>query len=119
MSDALMKKTKQQLVDIIFRKDDVHKKLKEDNEDLYSKIALINNTNKDLNDKIKDLNKLISNKDTDIANLNTQLNEFIEACDDYASKCQDLINKLNRFKNLAIISVCINISLLITMFILL
>lgn len=105
MSDALIKKTKQQLVDIIFRKDDVHKKLKEDNEHL--------------NDKIKDLNKTINNKDTDIANLNTQLNEFIEACDDYASKCQDLINKFNRFKNLAIISVCINISLLITMFILL
>ena len=126
MSNILMNKTKKELVDIILRKDDIHKKLKEDNDDLYSKIALINNTNKDLNNKIKGLQKLISDKDValihknnDISKLITQVNDFTDTCDEYASRCQEIVDKCNKFKNLAILSTCITIVVLISMFILL
>ena len=55
MSNALINKDKRKLVDIIFRKDDIHKKLKKDNEDLLSEIKALDNINKDYYDKIKDL----------------------------------------------------------------
>lgn len=107
MSNTLMNKTKRELVDIILRKDDIHKK--------------INDTNKDLNNKIKNLNKLISDKDidlanknNDIANLNKQINEFKDCCDEYASKYFELIDKCDRFKNIAILSTCITIAVLIS-----
>lgn len=112
MSNTLMNKTKRELVDIILRKDDIHKK--------------INDTNKDLNDKIKNLNKLISDKDidlahknNDIANLITQVNDFTYSCDEYASKYQEIVDKCNRFKNIAILSTCITVIVLILIFILL
>lgn len=108
MSNALMNKTKRELVDIIFRKDDIYKK--------------INNTNKDLNDKIENLNKIISykdidlaNKNNDIANLNKEINDFKDCCDEYASKYFEIMDKCNKFKNIAILSTCITIAVLISM----
>lgn len=102
MFNTLMNKTKRELVDIILRKDDIHKK--------------INDTNKDLNDKIKNLNKLISDKDidlanknNDIANLNKQINDFKDCCDAYASKYFEIIDKCKNFKRLSIINTCITI----------
>ena len=112
MSNILMNKTKKELVDIILRKDDIHKK--------------INNTNKDLNDKIKNLNKLISAKDIDLANknnnidnLNEQINDFKDCCDEYASKYFEIIDKCQKFKRLSVINTCITIAVLISMLILL
>lgn len=112
MSNILMNKTKKELVDIILRKDDIHKK--------------INNTNKDLNDKIKNLNKLISVKDIDLANknnnidnLNEQINDFKDCCDEYASKYFEIIDKCQKFKRLSVINTCITIAVLISMLILL
>lgn len=119
MSNALISKDKRKLVDIIFRKDDVHKKLKKDNEDLKSKIALADNINKDLNNKIETLTKLNSDKDINIANLNEQINDFKDCCDEYASKYFELIDKCKNFKRLAIINTCITIAVLISMLILL
>lgn len=116
MSNALMSKDKRKLVDIIFRKDDIHKKLKKDNEDLQSKIALADNINKDLNNKIETLTKLNSDKDIDIANLNKEINDFKDCCDEYASRCQELINRCNTFRRLAIISTCIT-TLIVTIII--
>lgn len=112
MSNTLMNKTKKELVDIILRKDDIHKKLKEDNEDLSKKIVSLN---KLIN--AKDIN--LAHKNNDIANLITQVNEFTDSCDEYASKCQEIVNRCNKFKNLAILSTCITIIALISMFILL
>lgn len=112
MSNTLMNKTKKELVDIILRKDDIHKK--------------INDTNKDLNDKIKNLNKIISDKDidlahknNDIANLNKQINDFKDYCDEYASKYFEIIDKCQNFKLLSFISIGITITVLISMLILL
>lgn len=112
MSDTLMKKTKKELVDIIFRKDDVHKKLKEDNDALNNKLETLIKLNND-----KDVN--LAHKNNEIANLVTQVNEYIDMCDEYASRCQEIVNSCNKFKNLAILSVCIMILVLILMFILL
>lgn len=98
MSNTLMNKTKRELVDIILRKDDIHKKL-----------------NKLISDKDIDL----AHKNNDIANLITQVNDFTYTCDEYASKCQEIVDKCNRFKNLAILSTCITVIVLISMFILL
>ena len=119
MSNTLINKSKKELVDIIIRKDDVHKRLKEDNENLHSEVKALNHINEDYYDKIKNLVELLKNKDINLANLNKQVNEFTDACDEYASKCQEIINKCNKFKNLAIISVCITIVVLISMLILL
>ena len=112
MSNALMNKNKKELVDIIFRKDDIHKKLKQDN--------------KDLNDKIKNLNEIINNKNTDlayknndIANLITQVNEYTDMCDEYATKYFEIIDKCKNFKRLSVINTCITIAVLISMLILL
>lgn len=112
MSNTLMNKTKKELVDIILRKDDVHKKLKEDNEDLSKKIASLN---KLINAKDDNL----ARKNNDIANLITQVNEFTDSCDEYASKYQEIVDRCNKFKNLAILSTCITVAVLISMFILL
>lgn len=117
MSNILINKSKKELVDIIIRKDDVHKRLKKDNEDLRSEIKALNNINKDYYEKIKDLVELLKDKDINIANLNKQVNEFTDSCDEYASKCQELINKRNKFKNLAVFSNCISIVILILMLI--
>ena len=47
MSNALINKDKRKLVDIIMRKDDVHKKLKKDNEYISSEIKALDNINKE------------------------------------------------------------------------
>ena len=98
MSNTLMNKTKKELVDIILRKDDIHK-----------------NLNKLISDKDIDL----ANKNNDISNLITEVNDFKDCCDEYASKYFEIIDKCNRFKNIAILSTCITIIVLISMFILL
>lgn len=117
MSNILINKSKKELVDIIIRKDDVHKRLKKNNEDLRSEIKALDHINKDYYDKIKDLVEVLKDKDINIANLNKQVNEFTDSCDEYASKCQELINKRNKFKNLAVFSNCISIVILILMLI--
>lgn len=119
MSNALMNKDKRKLVDIIFRKDDIHKKLKKDNEDLRSEIKALDNINKDCYDKIQDLRKLIKDKDIHIANLNKQINDFKDCCDEYASKYFEIIDKCKNFKRLSVINTCITIAVLISMLILL
>lgn len=119
MSNALMSKDKKKLVDIIFRKDDVHKKLKKDNEYLRSEIKALDNINKDYYDKIQDLIKLIKDKDINIANLNKEINDFKDCCDEYASKYFEIIYKCKNFKRLSVINTCITIAVLISMLILL
>ena len=119
MSNALINKDKRKLVDIIFRKDDVHKKLKKYNEDLRSEIKALDNINKDYYDKIKDLVELLKDKDINIANLNKQINDFEDCCDEYASKYFEIIDKCKKFKRLSIINTCITIAVLISMLILL
>ena len=119
MSNALINKDKRKLVDIIMRKDDVHKKLKKDNEDLCSEIKALNNINKDYYDKIKDLVELLKDKDTNIANLNKRINDFKDCCDEYASKYFEIIDKCQNFKCLSVINTCITIAVLISMFTLL
>lgn len=119
MSNALINKDKRKLVDIIMRKDDVHKKLKKDNEDLRSKIKALNHINKNQYDKIKDLVELLKYKDTNITNLNKQINDFKDCCDEYASKYFEIIDKCQNFKRLSVISICITIAVLISMLILL
>ena len=114
-----MSKDKRKLVDIIFRKDDVHKKLKKDNEDLRSEIKALNHINKDYYDKVQDLIKLIKDKDINIANLNKQINDFKDCCDEYASKYFEIIDKCKNFKRLSVINTCITIAVLISMLILL
>ena len=119
MSNALINKDKRKLVDIIIRKDDVHKKLKKDNEDLRSEIKALDHINKDYYDKIQDLIKLIKDKDINIANLNKQINDFKNCCDEYASKYFEIIDKCQNFKRLSVINTCITIAVLILMLILL
>ena len=119
MSNALMSKDKRKLVDIIMRKDDVHKKLKKDNEDLRSEIKTLNNINKDYYDKIKDLVELLKDKDTNIANLNNEINDFKDGYDEYTSKYFEIIDKCQKFKRLSVINTCITIAVLISMLILL
>ena len=119
MSNGLMNKDKRKLVDIIFRKDDIYKKLKKDNEDLRSEIKALYNINKDYYDKIQDLIKLIKDKDINIVNLNKQINDFKDCCDEYASKYFEIIDKCKNFKRLFVINTCITIAVLISMLILL
>lgn len=119
MSNALINKDKKKLVDIIMRKDDVHKKLKKDNEDLRSEIKALNHINKDYYDKIKDLVELLKDKDINIANLNKQINDFKDCCDEYASKYFKIIDKCKNFKRLSLINTCITIAVLISMLMLL
>ena len=119
MSNALINKDKRKLVDIIMRKDDIHKKLKKDNEDLRSEIKALDHINKDYYDKIQDLIKLIKDKDINIANLNKQINDFKDCCDEYATKYFEIIDKCKNFKRLSVINTCITIAVLISMFILL
>lgn len=119
MSNALVNKDKRKLVDIIMRKDDVHKKLKKDNEDLRSEIKALDYINKDYYDKIQDLIKLIKDKDINIANLNKQINDFKDCCDEYATKYFEIIDKCKNFKRLSVINTCITIAVLISMLILL
>lgn len=119
MSNALINKDKRKLVNIIIRKDDIHKKLKKDNEDLRSQIKAFDNINKDYYNKIQDLIKLIKDKDTNIANLNKQINDFKDCCDEYASKYFQIIDKCKNFKLLSVINTCITIAVLISMLILL
>ena len=119
MSNVLINKDKRKLVDIIMRKDDVHKKLKKDNEDLRSEVKALNNINKDYYDKIKDLVELLKDKDINIANLNKQINDFKDCCDEYASKYFEIIDKCKNFKRLSIINTCITIAVLISMLVLL
>ena len=119
MSNVLINKDKRKLVDIIIRKDDVHKKLKKDNEDLRSEVKALNNINKDYYDKIKDLVELLKDKDINIANLNKQINDFKDCCDEYASKYFEIIDKCKNFKRLSIINTCITIAVLISMLVLL
>lgn len=119
MSNALMNKDKRKLVDIIFRKDDIHKKLKKDNEDLRSEIKALDNINKDYYYKIQDLIKLSKDKDINIVNLNKEINDFKDCCDEYASKYFEIIDKCKNFKRLSVINTCITIAVLISMLILL
>nr|DAG91723.1 MAG TPA: hypothetical protein [Crassvirales sp.] len=119
MFNALINKDKRKLVDIIMRKDDIHKKLKKDNADLCSEVKALANINKDYYDKIQDLIKLIKDKDINITNLNKQINDFKDCCDEYATKYFEIIDKCKNFKRLSVINTCITIAVLISMLILL
>ena len=108
MSDALMRKTKQQLVDIIFRKDDVHKELNKKIEELGGDLVLKNNRIQDLEDINKRLN-------TDIEDVVLKANGLTEACDEYASKIQEYINANKHYKYLSAITSILAITLLMIM----
>lgn len=119
MSNTLINKSKKELVDIIIRKDDVHKRLKKNNEDLRSEIKALDHINKGYYDKIKDLVELLKDKDINIANLNKQVNDFKDCCDEYTSKYFEIIDKCKNFKRVSVINTCITIAVLILMLMLL
>jgi chromosome segregation ATPase len=140
MSDALMRKTKQQLVNIILRKDDIHKSLNDDilklTSSLEDKDKLYNNLReqvKQLNKKIVDLNDVIKSRNTYILNLEDlnknldkdrdnailKANDLAEACDEYASRIQEYINTTKHYKCLSALTSSIAIIVLITMLIVL
>ena len=134
MSDALMRKTKQQLVDIILRKDEVHKSLNDSLNEIHKELV-----DKDgCNDKLKERVKQLVEENN---NLNTRLNAYIdhidklaydkkglikeleeatiksdgliEACDEYASKVQEQIEDIKHYKRLSILTSSVTIIVLL------
>lgn len=98
---SLMKKTKAQLVEIILRKDEVEKTIREE-----LKIAV-----DDASQKCEDYNAIteIYNKCAeDLAEIDNEYsklkNAYSEQCDEYASERQELIDKVNRYKTLFCLS---------------
>lgn len=136
MSNSLMRKTKQDLIDIILRKDDVHKSLNDSidvlQKDLNDKTKLYDDAKeqvKQLNKKVTDLNALLAlnrgricnledinkslNKDIEDAIIKT--NDLTEACDEYASRIQEYIEDTKYYKRLSILTSGVTIIVLLVL----
>lgn len=133
MSDALMRKTKQQLVDIILRKDEVHKKLNDDIDELNKKLAdkddydklkeqvrQLSKTNDYLNNHLKayinDIEELAYDKEALVKELEEaaiKSNDLVESCDEYASKIQEQIDNTKLYKRLSILTSSVTIIVLL------
>lgn len=124
-NSSLMKKTKQQLVDIIFRKDSIEK-------DLNNKV---NNLQKELDNKCREFNIInedYKNKNKTIKNLKIELDktyqlnnrltnkhdkldkDYQDICDEYADYVAFTNIKLSRYKKIVVIMfimLIINLSL--------
>lgn len=142
-NNTLMRKTKQELVNIILRKDDIADKLQKELEGLQRIIRTKSNSidSKDeriirLKEEITKLNNVIKsrieildntrkdviNKTAEIAELNAQLNDIKDGCDEYATRFVELTNrnKQLKLKNtiiiiIAIVAIIISIGLYINM----
>ncbi len=133
MSDALMRKTRKELVDIIFRKDEVHKKLNDDIDELnkqlvnkgdYDKLKeQVKQLSKEngylnarLNAYIDQVDKLAYDKEASFKELkeaSIKYNDLLEACDEYVSKIQEQINNTKFYKRLSILTSSVTIIVLL------
>ena len=123
---TLMRKTKQELVNIILRKDDVASKLQDEVDGLREQIKIkanyidskeqyisrlkeeVTKLNTAVKSKVEllDSNKLtIQEKNKEIAELNGQINDIKEGCDEYASQLVEMSNKNSRWKAITIVAV--------------
>lgn len=101
-SNSLMKHTKAQLVDIIFRKDNIEKDLREMQEDI---VALSNNRLEKLNNLKKEYKELCDNYDT----LN---HDYEEVCDEIASLQCEINNNNLCIKGLKILNIILFIGII-------
>lgn len=104
-SNSLMRKTKSQLLDIIFRKDDIEKELRNKNNILEAKLKVLNSN---LYNYARDYNILKENNE--ILRLDYQT-----ICDEYAS-CKCDINNLNKCLVISRIINIITVIILIIIF---
>lgn len=84
MAEKLIDKSRKELVEIIFRKDDIYKAVHKDFIDLATEY-----------NKECDKNNLLEKEKED---LERKVEEFKEACDEYASKLQEVYDKNKRFR---------------------
>lgn len=89
MAEKLIDKSRKELVEIIFRKDDIYKAVHKDFIDLATEY-----------NKECDKNNLLEKEKED---LERKVEEFKEACDEYASKLQEVYDKNKRFRRFTII----------------
>ena len=97
ISTGLMKKTKAQLIEIILRKDEVERGLR-------------NN----IKDFINYINKIEKEKELLEKRVETLQNDYQEKCDENASYLQELRNRVERYKVLFYIFSAISVGLIIS-----
>lgn len=142
--NALMRKTKQQLVEIILRKDDVEKKLQEElniyKENLCEDKSFTDKEIDDIVDNAEqvklqvELDKLrekfntciaenqtkdvtIEEQAKEIADLNIKVEGFHESCDNCVTECANLAMKVIRWKARCVLTIIIAIiAILIAIF---
>lgn len=105
-SSSLMKKTKQDLVNIILRKDDVHK-------DLNEKIETLVKERDDAFAQNKKLNSALANINLENKRLNRTVDGYQSALDEDASIIQENKNKLKFWSSMALIEAVILIIVMI------
>ena len=127
MSEAngtLMRKTKQELVNIILRKDDVANKLQKDLESLQriiktksnsidtkderiirlkEEVTKLNNVIKSRIEVLDDTKQIVQEKTKEIAELNRQLNDIKDGCDEYASQLVETTTAIRVWKNISLL----------------
>lgn len=96
-SNSLMKKTKAQLVEIILRKDEVERGLRNDIKDFINYI-----------NKIEKEKELLGQK------FETLQNDYREECDEKASDLQELRNRVERYKVLFYIFSAISVGFIVS-----
>lgn len=94
-SNSLMRKTKQELVNIILRKDDVENTLNIKLNDAETKNKLLNNANEDLTATVSLLNNKIEAKDKALAKMDVTLTALKEKNAEIEAKCHDVEDALN------------------------
>lgn len=107
-NNSLMKKTKAQLIEIILRKDDVEKSLREEfrkNKSEYDSLVERHNY----------LKQSYNNTEVKYSRL---LRDYEDACDDHVTQYTCLKDKLNGYKKIAAISTCVAIVALLTIIVL-
>ena len=131
---SLMRMTKQELVNIILRKDDVNNKLRDDIRELKDKVANRDGcmTDKDkyiirLKEEVVKLNAVVKNKveyidkanlsieeqEKELTELNGQLDELRDAYDKYASRLTEITDTTIRWKVISLVMTAIAISAII------
>lgn len=94
-SNSLMRKTKQELVNIILRKDDVEKNLNTKLNDAETKNKLLSNANEDLTTTVSLLNNKIEAKDKALAEMDVTLTALKEKNAEIEAKRYDVEAALN------------------------
>lgn len=110
-----MRKTKQQLIDIILRKDEVHKKLNDDIDKLHKEKDYLNTR---LNAYINHVDELAYDKNALVKELEEaaiKTNDLTEACDEYASRIQEYIDDIKHYKRLSILTGSVTIIILLVL----